>query len=122
MVRADGVRARLGPSAFSALRRRVAHSLTTRREPRNPWLLRRRQSLRAIVLSGCPLLVQPLQIPFQRAFPCAEDIGALAANNSAHQPTAVTGVSDDLFDFDTAFDHRENLSIELFAAKVSFVL
>lgn len=42
IVRADGMRWRFSVSAFSARRRRVAHSLTTLSDPRNPYSLRRR--------------------------------------------------------------------------------
>ena len=47
IVRAEGVRLSAS-SAFSARRRRVAHSLTTRREPRKPCVLRRRHSSLAL--------------------------------------------------------------------------
>ena len=43
MVRADGVRLR-APSVFSACRAACAHSVTTRRQPRKPCFLSRRQS------------------------------------------------------------------------------
>jgi hypothetical protein len=43
-VRAKMVHSNALPSAFSARRRRVAHSVITQREPRNPCALRRRHS------------------------------------------------------------------------------
>ena len=43
-VRADGVRLIAHASTLSALRRRAAHSLTTRRHPRKPCCLSRRHS------------------------------------------------------------------------------
>lgn len=44
MVLTEGKRRKLEVSAFSARRRRPAHSETTRQHPRSPWLFRRRQS------------------------------------------------------------------------------
>ncbi|MBY3217724.1 hypothetical protein HFO21_25750 [Rhizobium laguerreae] len=44
IVRAEGIRFNVSASALSAGFRRVAHSLTTRREPRKPSVLNRRHS------------------------------------------------------------------------------
>lgn len=44
IVLAEGTRRKVPASAFSARRRRPAHSETTRKQPRKPCLLRRRQS------------------------------------------------------------------------------
>ncbi len=52
MVQAEGARLKAPLSAFSAWRRRAAHSLTTRRQPRNPCRLRR---LHSSVALRCPV-------------------------------------------------------------------
>lgn len=44
IVLAEGVRVNVSASASSARFRRVAHSLTTRREPRKPYILKNRHS------------------------------------------------------------------------------
>lgn len=44
IVLAEGVRVNVSASALSARFRRVAHSLTTRREPRKPCILKHRHS------------------------------------------------------------------------------
>src|SRR6266478_4749035 len=78
MVRDEGVRFS-APSAFSARRRRDAHSLTTRSQPAKSLPLEASPQLGAVALPGRPLFVKPLQMQLQRTLPDAEDVRALTA-------------------------------------------
>ncbi|PBB28959.1 hypothetical protein CK214_28305 [Mesorhizobium sp. WSM3882] len=96
IVLADGTLWSCWSDACSARRRRVAHSLTTPRRPRKPFVFSRHQSSLA--------LWQPdIHCPSRngkRTVPDAENIGSLATDHLAHEFATVTGAAHDLLDGD----------------------
>jgi hypothetical protein len=72
--------------------------------------------LRSVPLSGCPLLVKPLQIQIERTLPDAEDIRALTAQYLADKAATVPGTAHNLLDGDPFLGQSENDAVGLFSA------
>jgi hypothetical protein len=100
MVRADGTRARLPASVFSARRRRVAHSRTTLMLPWKPLVRSERQ----------------------RADALSEHVAALTTDDPPDSHAVMPRPPHDLFDRDAVLPECENGCIRLLSPQIAFIL
>ena len=120
-MRADGARAKAAGSALSDFLRRALHSLTARRQPRNPATgAPAKEPLRFD--SQPPIARRARADQAQGSFVNPEDVRALSAKNLPDQPAAVSCAAHDLLDRDPLLGEGENGRVRLLAADVSFIL
>jgi len=72
--------------------------------------------------SAIPLRVQPGKMEFRRTFPCAEDVGALAAGNGADHYAAVAGVLGDPPQRAARLDLQHDGGVRLLAPQIALAL
>lgn len=104
IVRAEGMRFNVSASALSDRFRRAAHSLTTRRKPRNPCVLIRRHSSVAFRL------------------PAAHWASSHSSEHLADQAAAMTGTAHDFLYRGTVLCERHDDRVGLFASEIALVL
>ena len=121
-VRAEGARPKAPAGARSVRRRRVAHSVTTRKEPRKPCLRSCRHSSAPLCDPADQLLLQPGQVRLQRAFPRAEQVRSLATHHLADEAAAVAGAAHDLLDRHAVGLQAQDGGVGLLAAQIALVL
>ena len=83
-------------SAFSACRRRAAHSATTRRHPRKPSCLSCRHN--SAPLRRPAARVEPGKVDFERTLSNAENVVSLTARDFAREATAIPSAAHNIFD------------------------
>lgn len=106
----------------SARRRRVVHSVTTRKLPLKPAALRRRQSSAPLRQPASHSWVQPGEPWRQRADPDPKHLASFAAHDSANHLPTTAGAARDLLDRRPSVRERLNCRMDLFPAQKAFVL
>ena len=76
----------------------------------------------AVADSSRPARVQPGEVCVERAFPRAEHIRALAAQDAPHRSAAMTGAPDDLLDRLARLVQRQDRGVGVLTSEITLVL
>lgn len=82
----------------------------------------RSPQLRAVAFAGGPPVLEPRQVQFQRTFPGAEHVRALAAQDPADKATAMPGAAHDLLNRDPVLRQAKDGPVCLFPTKIALIL
>jgi hypothetical protein len=122
MVLAEGRRCNVSASTFSARRRRVAHSVTTRSEPRKPCVCNERQSAAPLCRPFAHCRSNHGRPRFERCFARSEYVASFATQNAPNHTPAVAGTPHDVLYGEALVAEAKNRSVDVRAVQISFIL